>query len=176
MNEVQSFKLKNGSAVTLRPAAGDDAKGIVGTIRSTSEERSSLILEMHGKNIGSERAFIEGLDRRNNLLLVAVSDDTVVGCLAALNASDWEDRSVRVVEVGLHLRDGYRGEGLGSAMLSYAVEWARSKNFKKMMTSIFTSNRRSASLFTRQGFNEVAEKNIRTTSTSLNKIILQRML
>ena len=52
MNEVQSIKLKNGSTVTLRPAKGEDAKGITETIRSSSDERSSLILEMHGKHIG----------------------------------------------------------------------------------------------------------------------------
>ncbi|MBI5076040.1 MAG: GNAT family N-acetyltransferase [Nitrospirae bacterium] len=176
MNEVQSIKLKNGSAVTLRPAKGEDAKGIVETIRSSSEERSSLILEMHGKHIGSERKFIERLDRDNNLLLIAVSDDKVVGCLAAFKASEWEDRLARAVEIGLHLRDGYRGGGLGSAMLSYAVEWAKSKGFKKMMMSIYTNNKRSASLFTRQGFSEVAAKNIQTSSSSLNKIILMRPL
>lgn len=176
MNEVQNIKLKNGGAVTLRPARGEDARGLVETIRSSSEERSALILEMHGKHIGSERTFIDGLDRVNNLLLVAVSDDKVVGCLAALNISQWGDHQDRTVEIGLHLRDGYRGSGLGSAMLSYSVEWAKSKNFNKMMTSIFTNNKRSASLFTRQGFNEVAAKNIQTTSSSLNKIILARLL
>lgn len=176
MNEVQTIKLKNGSSATLRPAGVNDAKGIVGTIRSSSEERSSLILEMHGKHIGSERAFIEGFDWANNLLLVAVSDDNVVGCLAALNVSEWEDRAARVVEVGLHIREGFRGEGLGSSMISYAIEWARSKNYRKMTTSIFTNNRRSASLFTRHDFKEVAAKNIQATSSSFNKIILLRML
>jgi len=176
MNEVRSINLKNGSTVMLRPAKGEDAKGITETIRSSSEERSSLILEMHGKHIGSERKFIEGLDRANNLLLVAVADDKVVGCLAALRATEWEDRLARVVEVGVHLRDGYRGSGLGTAMLSYAVEWARSKTFKKMITSILTNNKRSATLFTRQGFSEVAAKNIKTTGSSMNKIILMRTL
>ncbi len=176
MKEVQSIKLKDGSSVTLRPAKAEDAKGIVETIRSTSEERSALILEMHGKHIGSERKFIEGLDRANNLLLVAISDDKVVGCLAALRSTEWEDRLARVVEVGVHLRDGYRGSGLGSAMLTYSVEWARAKTFKKMITSILTTNNRSAALFTRQGFSEVAAKNIQTTGSSMNKIILMRSL
>ncbi len=177
MNDVQTIKTKSGTAVTLRPATAEDAKGISEAVRSSAEERSSLIIEMHGRNMGAERQFIEGLNRQDNLLMVAVADTRVIGCLAAFRITNWENSALRTVEVGLHLRDGYRGSGIGSAMLAYAIEWARDHRFNKMVTNIFTTNKRSAGLFTRHGFAEVASRDIQaSSSTGLNKLLLARNL
>lgn len=56
MQEVQTFLAKNGEEITLRPAAPENSSGIIETLRSTSLERSYVLMEQYGKDPESERA------------------------------------------------------------------------------------------------------------------------
>jgi RimJ/RimL family protein N-acetyltransferase len=155
MQEVQKFLAGNGEEVTLRTAVPEDAGAILKTIKSTSPERSYVLMEQYGKNADSEKEFILGMDREENLLLVAVVNDGVVGSLAGLQADEGQNpQTGHILRVGLHLAGNYRGLGIGSEMLRYTIEWAREHGFKKLEASIFTTNKRSLHLFSRAGFQE----------------------
>lgn len=176
MAQAKTVRLKNGTSVILRPATPDDAKGIVEALKSSSPERSSIMMEMYGKNIGAEREFIAGLKPKGNLLLVAAADQKIAGCLAAFASTQWEDRSSATVEVGLHLKDEFRGQGLGSAMLAHAILWAKQNGFRQMTSNIYATNKRSVGLFTRQGFVEDSSKEIRSGGSGILKILLRKTL
>ncbi len=155
MEEVRRFMTKKGEEVTLRTALPEDAGAILKTIKSTSPERSYVLMEQYGKNPESEKEYIRRMDREENLLLVAVINDSVVGSLGALQADEGENpQTGHILRVGLHLAESYRGLGIGSEMLKYAIEWAKEHGFKKMEASIFTSNKRSLHLFSNAGFQE----------------------
>lgn len=155
MQEVRRFLTKNGEEVTLRAAVPEDAGAILKTIKSTSPERSYVLMEQYGKNADSEKEYILGMDREENLILVAVVKGVVVGSLAALQADEGQNpQTGHILRVGLHLAQAYRGLGIGSEMLGYTTEWARERGFKKMEASIFTTNKRSLHLFSRAGFQE----------------------
>lgn len=159
MQETWKFPAKNGEEIMLRPAVPEDAGDIVHTLKSTSFERSYVLMEQYGKNPASEKEYITGLDRQKNLLLVALAGSTVVGSLAGLQADGGQrPQTAHVLKVGLHLTEAYRGQGIGSEMLKYAVEWAEEHGFKKMEASIFTTNKRSLHLFGRAGFEEECKK------------------
>ncbi|HYA26908.1 MAG TPA: GNAT family N-acetyltransferase [Thermodesulfovibrionales bacterium] len=155
MQEVQKFPADNGEEVTLRGAMPEDAGAILKTLKSTSPERSYVLMEQYGKNAESEKDYIRGMDREENLLLVAEMNGTVVGSLGALQADEGQNpQTGHILRVGLHLAEAFRGIGIGSHMLEYAAEWAREHGFKKLEASIFTTNKRSLHLFSRAGFQE----------------------
>lgn len=155
MQETQKFLAKNNEEVILRPAVPEDAAAIIKTIKSTSLERSYVLMEQYGKNADSEKEYIRMADCEKCLLLVATVHDEVVGSLAALQADGGDNpQTAHILKIGLHLREAYRGLGIGSQMLQYTADWARERRFKKLEASIFTTNKRSLHLFSRAGFQE----------------------
>ena len=155
MQEVQTFLANNHEEATLRPAVPEDAAAIIRTIKSTSVERSYVLMEQYGKNADSEKEYIRLMDCKKCLLLVAIVRDEVVGSLAAFQADGGDNpRTAHILKIGLHLDEAYRGFGIGSRMVQYVDAWAREHRFKKLEASIFTTKKRSLHLFTRNGFQE----------------------
>jgi RimJ/RimL family protein N-acetyltransferase len=179
VQEVQLVLGKNGEEITLRPATPEDAHEIIDTVRSTSLERSYVLMETFGKDAASEREYITGMDREHNLLLVAVAKGKVVGGLAALQSDrGWRPHTAHILQIGLHLEKSYRGLGIGSQMLKYTVEWAREHGFTKVEANIFTTNKRSLHLFTNAGFVEegTRRKQIRIGREYIDEVYMARFL
>ncbi len=176
---VYTFKAKNGLEVTLRPARVEDAEGLIHTVRSLSPERSYLLMEYYGKDEETARKYIEGIDPDRDLLLVAIAEGKVIGALAAVQAKGGERvRAEHVVEVGLHLLKEYRGVGIGTEMLSYAMRWAKERGYRKMVASIFTPNQRSINLFKRAGFEQecIRRQHVRIGSRLIDEICMVKFL
>jgi RimJ/RimL family protein N-acetyltransferase len=179
MEQVKTFKAKNEEEIILRSGEVSDSCGILDTIRSTALERSYILMDHYNKKIESEKKYISGLDRNKNLLMVAVARENVVGCLAALQADSgqWES-TAHILHLGLHLKESYRGLGIGSEMLAYAEAWALERGFKKLEASIFTGNKRSLRLFDRAGFVEegVRKLRVRVGNNYLDEVLVGKIL
>ncbi len=179
MKPVQAFIAKNGTEIVIRPAEPEDSCEIIDTIRSKALERSYVLMEQYGSAADSEKDYIGGLDREKNLLIVAVAGHDVIGCLAALQAGGGRrEETAHILHVGLHLREAFRGLGIGSKMLGYAVKWAKEKGFRKLEASIFTMNRRSLKLFTKAGFREegVRHQRIRMGKDYIDEVLIGKVL
>lgn len=179
MKEVQAFPANNGEEIILRPAESEDSCEIIDTIRSHALERSYVLMEQYGKDTAAEKIYIKELDRAKNLLIVAAAGPEVIGCLAALQADGGQrEQTAHIIHVGLHLREAYRGLGIGSKMLAYAARWAKEKGFKKMEASIFTKNKRSLHLFSKAGFKEegVRQKRIRVGREYIDEVLVGKVL
>jgi len=153
MREVLTYRLADDTKVTLRPARPDDAAAIIAVVRSSSEERSYVLMEIYGKDAATQRAYIEGLDRARNLFLVATVDGAVIGLLALLEA-DLCGGAEPGLAAGVHIVRDWRGHGIGSVMLRYALRWAKEKGCHRVEADIFTTNKRSLHLFRKAGFHE----------------------
>lgn len=179
MAQVKLFRAKDGEEITLRPAEVEDSCEIIDTVRSSALERSYVLMEQFGKNTESEKEYISGLDRSRNLLMVAVAGNNVIGCMAALqaDAGRWES-TCHVLHVGLHLKEAFRGLGIGSEMLAYAEAWAIERGYMKMEASIFTGNKRSLHLFNRAGFKEegVRKLRVRVGKDYLDEVLVGKIL
>ena len=179
MQEVRLFIAKNGEEITLRPATPADAHEIITTVSSTSLERSYILMEKYGKDAESEKEYITDMDRKHNLLLVAVAMGKIVGGLAALQAdSGRRPYTAHVLQIGLHLEKTHRGLGIGSEMLRYTIQWAKEHEFKKLEANIFTTNMRSLHLFTNAGFVEegTRRKQIRIGREYIDEVYMARFL
>ena len=179
MEEVRTFVAKNGETITLRPAVPEDATEIIKTVSSTSLNRSYILMDKYGKDEEAEKKYITEIDRGHNLLLVAVSNDVVIGSLAALQAEGGQNlQTAHVINIGLHLIKTFREAGIGTHMLKYAIEWAREKGFKKLEASIFTTNKGSLTLFSHAGFCEegTRRKQFRIGSEYIDEVFMGKIL
>jgi len=179
MDPEKKFTAKNGKEVTIRSAKPADSCSIIDTVRSNANERSYVLMEHYGKDVESEREYIGGLNTAKNLLIVAEVEHEVVGCLAALQAyNGMRAETSHILHVGLHLRDAYRGLGIGSHLLDFAVSWARDKGFKKLEANIFTTNKHSLGMFTKAGFAEegVRKNRIQVGRELINEVLMGKLL
>jgi hypothetical protein len=173
------FICKNGQEITLRPAVPEDASEIIETINSVALERSYILTEQFKKTELEEKQYIAEMDTTKNLLLVAVADGKVIGGLGAHQASSGRHfKNAHVCEIGLHLINPYREQGIGAKMLEYALKWARDYGYKKLDACIFTSNKRSLNLFRKFGF--VVEgkraKQFRIGNEYIDEVIMGKIL
>ena len=179
METDRKFTAKGGLEVIIRPAQANDSCAIIDTVRSNANERSYVLMEHYGKDVEAERKYIGGLDTAKNLLIVAEAGDEVVGCLAALQSDGGRrPETTHLLHVGLHLREAFRGLGIGSHMLDYAVSWARDKGFKKLEANIFTTNKLSLGMFTKAGFAEegVRKNRIQVGRELINEVLMGKLL
>lgn len=179
MEPERKFKAKNGVEITIRPAQTDDSCAIIDTVRSNANERSYVLMEHYGMDDASERDYIGHLDSAKNLLIVAAAGSAVVGCLAALQADNGKrPETTHLLHLGLHLREEYRGIGIGTHLLDYAVSWAVEKGFKKLEANIFTTNKHSLGMFTKAGFVEegVRKNRIQVGRDFINEVLMGKVL
>ncbi len=179
MEEVRRFITRTAEEITIRPAEPEDSCEIIDTIRSNSIERSYVLMEQYGRNIASELDFIKTLDRLRNLLIVAATGVEVIGCLGGLQADAGKrEETAGELHLGLHIREEYRGKGIGTQMLVYAVDWARERGFRKVKATIFTPNNRSIKLFSNAGFSEEGTRThkIMIGNECVDKVVMSKNL
>ena len=174
MEPVRKCTAKNGLEITIRPAQPEDSCSIIDTVRSNAMERSYILMDHYGRDIESERDYISGLDGTKNLLIVAATGDEVVGCLAALQAyAGRRPETAHILHVGLHVRDAFRGIGIGPSLLDYVIAWAVEKGFKKLEANIFTTNKRSLGMFKKAGF---VEEGVRLNRIQVGRDFIDEVL
>ena len=174
METERKFKAKNGMEITIRPAQADDSCAIIDTVRSNANERSYVLMEHYGKDVETEREYISDLDGTKNLLIVAATDGEVVGCLAGLQADAGKrQETAHILHLGLHLREPFRGLGIGTHLLDYAVAWAVEKGFRKLEANIFTTNKNSLIMFKKAGF---AEEGVRKNRIQVGRDFISEVL
>jgi len=177
MREVLTYRLPDATKITLRPALPDDAAAIIAAVRSSSQERSYVLMEVYGKDAASQRAYIERLDREHNLFLVATANEQIVGILALIDTLLCSTPEP-ALSVGVHIVREWRGHGIGSTMLRYAMRWARERDYHRLEADIFTTNERSLHLFSKSGFREDAcrRRSVQVGVQQISEIILAKSL
>ena len=177
MRETLTYRLSDTTQITIRPARPDDAAAIIAAVRSSSQERSYVLMEIYGKDAAAQREYIERLDREHNLYLVATAGDQIVGILALLDYLLCNTPEP-AVSVGVHIVREWRGRGIGSALLRYAVRWAKEHEYRRIEADIFTTNERSLHLFKKSGFQEDScrRRSVQVGVQRINEVILAKSL
>ena len=177
MRAVLTYRLPDATKITLRPAHPDDAAAIIAAVRSSAQERSYVLMEVYGKDAATQRAYIERLDREHNLFLVATANEQIIGILALLDSLVCSTPEP-CLSVGLHIVRDWRGRGIGSALLRYAMRWAKENDYRRLEADIFTTNERSVNLFNKAGFQEETcrRRSVQVGVQRINEVVLARSL
>ena len=126
----------------IRPADDDDRLPLAVLFAAVAEERDGIATE---PPVDIEaRAASSTLDGT----LVAVAGAQIVGALHV------ERSRFGFGEIGMAVARGWRGRGVGSALLAAAIEWARERDLHKLSLSVFPHNAAAIALYRKFGFAE----------------------
>ena len=139
----------------MQPAA---ARAVVRRARDQDLDRLvELFAEVaaEGRWIGAElpldrerrhRHFSEAMHDELAILLVAEVDGRIVGQL------DMELARYGVADLGMLVAPGWRGQGLGTALLRAGIAWARGAGAHKVALQVWPHNQAAIALYEKLGF------------------------
>jgi ribosomal protein S18 acetylase RimI-like enzyme len=137
----------------IRPTRPDEDSPELIAIRDEVAAEGDLIAGVPGeRSVLEESLALANLLTAGGLALTLEVDDRVVGNLMI------ERRRGRYEshrgDVSLAIRRGFRGIGLGRALLDTAVDWARAVGVAKLTLGVFPSNQPALALYRAVGFEE----------------------
>ena len=152
----------DGTAVTLRAPRKSDldqflkfANAIVRE-RRTNRELGITSLDRRVKR-ADEKKFLDrvmtGVRTGNVVSVCAFDDGRVVGSCDVTRRKSRDERHSGVL--GIVILDGYRGKGLGQAMVSVALEEARRLGVWLVELAVFVTNARARHVYEKHGFKTV---------------------
>ena len=128
----------------IRPARAGDARPIAELFASVAGERDGIATEPP-VDIG-ERAVL--FSRTADTSIVAVADMQVIGMLhIEVSRHGFGDLAMLVDR-------GWRGRGVGSALMVTAIGWAREQGLHKLCLEVFAHNAAAIALYRKCGFAE----------------------
>lgn len=93
----------------------------------------------------ARRAFDARLDSAQATTFLAETEGVLVGHLFVTLASG-------VAELGMMVRDGHRGQGVGARLLEACIDWSRAHHAHKVALSVWPHNERALRLYRSHGF------------------------
>ncbi|MBX3018270.1 MAG: GNAT family N-acetyltransferase [Bdellovibrionaceae bacterium] len=115
-------------------------------IDQVAREKKYLLMS-EGPPLAKLRAFIEGMERKQNPQFLALVGDEVIGW------SDLRRLDDRITgELGMGVKDGYRGRGVGHALLQACLKAAWDSGFDKVQLKVYLQNQRAIDFYIAAGF------------------------
>jgi L-phenylalanine/L-methionine N-acetyltransferase len=139
----------------IRHADPSDAEQLTRLADAVSAEPQGWLISIAGewRSAGDERRFLKALRRyAHAAVFVAERDDgTLVGRLSV--GRDPHPASAHVADIGLMVALDARRQGVGTALLQSALDWAREEaGVRKLELHVFPWNEAAIALYERFGF------------------------
>lgn len=138
--------------MSLRPAAERDAPALVHAIDSVAREQKYLLRSRFEVGVEEERALVARARAQGNLILLAILDGELVGWVSLFRAR--HEFRHHTGQMGISVVRGYRGMGIGTALMVYALDWAAEQGLEKINLGVRASNERARALYRKFGFVE----------------------
>jgi RimJ/RimL family protein N-acetyltransferase len=153
-------------AIRVRPAEDGDRRPLALLFAAVAEERDGIASEPPTDiDRRAARWELEGT-------LVALAGGEIVGELHV------DESPFGFGELGMMVAAGWRGRGVGTALVAAAIEWARARGLHKLTLSVFPHNEAAIALYRKFGFVEEGRltKHIRRDSGELWDVIEMGLL
>jgi RimJ/RimL family protein N-acetyltransferase len=132
--------------VAVRPARQEDLDGLVELTAAVAAEGRWIGTEAPLDRERRRRALADRLAGERALLLVAEVGGRPIGEL-------WMDvASYGVAWLGMLVAEGWRGRGVGSALLRAGIDWARQASAHKVSLEVWPHNQAAIALYEKFGF------------------------
>ena len=98
-----------------------------------------------------EKLLRELVDSENSTFFVAEVDGEIIG---VLNCFGGKRKATRHrAEIGISIAKGWRGQGIGNALMAAVIDWARkTKVLVRIELSVFARNKAGIHLYEKHGF------------------------
>jgi RimJ/RimL family protein N-acetyltransferase len=133
-------------AVTVREATVSDADTLVAMLAEVAAEGRWIGTEAPVDLQRRRERMVREIEGRDVIVLVAEAGGTPVGQLGL------QLTRYGVAELGMAVAAGFRGRGIGSALLAEAVERARKAGAHKLSLQVWPHNAAAIALYERFGF------------------------
>jgi RimJ/RimL family protein N-acetyltransferase len=138
----------------IRRSDPTDAEQLTRLAASVSAEPEGWLISVAGewRSAGDERRFLKALRRYPHAAVFVAEreDGTLVGRLSV--GRDPHPASAHVADVGLMVALDARRQGVGTALLRAAVDWAREAGIRKLELHVFPWNEAAIALYEAFGF------------------------
>ncbi len=128
----------------VRPARAGDAPAMAELMAAVAAERDAIATEPP-VDIGERTALFA---RSAGESVVAVGGGRIVGMLHV------EVSRHGFGDLGMLVDRGWRGRGVGSALVQTAIDWARGQGLHKLCLEVFAHNTAAIALYRKSGFAE----------------------
>ena len=138
--------------VVIRVARPSDAASYLRMWRSVFAERRYVRTEHVPHGVRHYRRFFRDASTADHVRLVAVAGDEVVGTISLERLPHPVNR--HVATLGMAVLAGWRGRGVGAALMASGVRWARAAGVEKLTLEVYTHNEPAIALYRQFGFAE----------------------
>ena len=136
----------SGPQVTVRRATAADADAVVAMLVEVAGEGRWIATEAPVDVEQRRRRLVEDIEREDAVVLVAEAGGQPVGELGLHLAR------YGVADLGMAVAAGWRGRGVGSALLAEAIDQARTAGAHKIALQVWPHNAAAIALYERFGF------------------------
>jgi RimJ/RimL family protein N-acetyltransferase len=128
----------------IRGARAEDAHAMALLMAAVAEERDGIATE---PPVDVERRAARFAQDANESI-VAEAGDRIVGMIHV------EVSRFGFGELGMLVEGGWRGRGVGAALVGAAIAWARAQGLHKLCLDVFPANTAAIALYRKNGFVE----------------------
>jgi len=147
---AEKLALRDGRNVIIRPVRMEDAESLMRNANLVRAEEVYIMLDRELGDLQAERRWLAEFDAERNAMFVADAAGEVVGSADCHGGTYAKTRHVG--GIGIAIRDGWRGVGLGRILMERILEWMRARGFKKAELAVFGTNGRARHLYESLGF------------------------
>src|SRR3990172_8891811 len=162
----------------VRPATPSDARKVVDYLRAILQDRQSSIADQDEMilDVMTGREHLRRiLENPLSCVYVAETENEIVGFLTC---ECGRRRKIRhTAEIGMSVRDDYRRQGVGSALLEVVETWARETGrIRKITLNVFETNVSALRLYEKYGFEVegVLKEHINLDGEYLNLVLMAK--
>jgi len=138
-------------SMNIRPASVPDADRVLTFLHEFQAEGLQTVLQHNtSPTLEQERAFIGKLSGSAGVMLIALKEDRVVGCLTAETAT--HGQLCHSCEFGMAVLRAERGGGIGTALICHLSEWANAMGMRRIQLKVFARNTGALRLYHRLGY------------------------
>lgn len=132
---------------TIRRLRHDELESLYDLLEAVAEERRWISPEPPIPRERYREQTLRSFGDPHCLFIVAADeDDRIVGELSAFG------RENRPAEIGMSVAKGWRGRGVGTALMRTCVEWARERAIHKLALQVWPHNDVALHLYEKFGF------------------------
>ena len=151
-----TFTLKDGRTCIVRSPRPDDAAACVEYVRGVLAESEFLLLQASewSKTVDEERTWIQQcLDDPHSMAFLAECDGQVVAFSDIRGSQRLLAR--HTVGLGISVRKAFRGLGVGKAVMTCAIAWAKTQpELERLTLAVMAPNAPAIALYRQLGFVE----------------------
>jgi len=151
--EASAVDPRPPDAFRIRPGLPKDAGSFLRMWKGVVAERRFVRTESVHRSVRYyRRKFFKRAWTDEEASIVAVVGDRVIGHLTVSREEGGAAR--HVASIGIAVDRAWRGCGVGSALMTECIRWARSVGVEKLALSVYPDNQAAIALYRKFGFRE----------------------